>query len=141
MIKTLKNQKPIEHDIHLKYLCQQCGQTHWLSFLEASTKNFKVVCYCGNTFKVKRVAGFKLKYANIKKKPTVVQNTPDPMASDSATEQEIPVDLLNNCAKILISYGYDKQESIELISSAYRKNPVDSVSSLVKQTLASLRNL
>lgn len=140
MIKTL-NQKPTEHDIHLKYLCQQCGQTHWLSFLEASTKNFKIVCCCGNSFKIKRVDGFKLKYANIKKKPTVVQHTSDSMVSDKLKEQEVPVDLLNNCVKILIGYGYDKQESIELLSSMYRKNPVDSVSSLVKQTLASLRNL
>lgn len=140
MIKTL-NQKPIEHDIHLKYLCQQCGQTHWLSFLEASTKNFKVVCDCGNTFKVKRVDGFKLKYANTKNKPVVVQQDLDPIVSDSLTGQEIPVDLLHNCVKILTGYGYDKEESIELLSSAYRKNPVDSASSLVKQTLASLRNL
>jgi hypothetical protein len=63
------------------------------------------------------------------------------MVSDSLTAQEIPVDLLNNCVKILIGYGYDKQESIELLSCAYRKNPVDSVSSLVKQTLASLKDL
>lgn len=140
MIKTL-NQKPIEHDIHLKYLCQQCEETHWLSFLEASTKNFKIVCHCGNIFKVKRVDGFKLKYANRKKKSAIVQHTSDPMVSDSLTEQEIPIDLLNNCVKILTGYGYDKKESIDLLSSAYRENPVDSVSSLVKQTLASLKDL
>jgi hypothetical protein len=140
MTKTL-NQKPTEHDIHLKYLCSHCGETHWLSFLEASTKNFKIVCCCGNTFKVKRVDGFKLKYANRKKKSTVVQHTTNPMVSNSLTEQEIPIDLLHNCVKILIGYGYDKQESIELLSSTYRKNPVDSVSSLVKQTLASLKDL
>jgi hypothetical protein len=140
MIKSI-NQKPTEYDIHLKYLCQQCGETHWLSFLEASTKNFKVVCSCGNTFKIKRVDGFKLKYTNRKKKSTVVQHTSDPILLDNTTEQEIPVDLLNSCVKILTGYGYEKEESIDLLSSAYRKNPVDSVSSLVKQTLASLKDL
>lgn len=62
MNKTQKLQKPIDADIHLKYRCKKCGIDHWLSFKEASTKNFKVVCYCGSVFKVKQLSGFKFKY-------------------------------------------------------------------------------
>jgi hypothetical protein len=60
--RAKKIQRPIDYDIHLKYRCKSCDQDHWLSYLEASTNNFKVVCDCGTVFKLKRVVGFTLKY-------------------------------------------------------------------------------
>ena len=60
--KKVQSQKPIEHDIHLKYKCPTCDQHHWLAFREAKTKNFKVVCDCNTVFKVKRISAFKIKY-------------------------------------------------------------------------------
>jgi hypothetical protein len=119
-----KNQKPIEYDIHLKYRCKKCGQDHWLSFNEASTKNFKVVCDCGKVFGVKLVKQFKLKYEQqINKKTT-----------------KVPVDLLDKAVKLLVGYGFTNSEAIELISNSYLQNPNDDFASLVKQTLASIRN-
>ena len=60
--KKVQSQKPIEHDIHLKYKCPTCDQHHWLAFREAKTKNFKVVFDCNTVFKVKRISAFKIKY-------------------------------------------------------------------------------
>ena len=52
-----KTERPIEIDAHLKYKCpnDSCGYFHWLSLQEAQTKNFKIVCDCGNVFKPKRI--------------------------------------------------------------------------------------
>jgi len=120
----LKIQKPIEYDIHLKYRCKKCAQDHWLSLNEASTKNFKVVCYCGKVFGVRLVKGFKLKYEpHINKKIA-----------------KIPVDLLDKSVKLLVGYGFTNTEATDLIQTSYMKNPNDDFASLVKQTLASMRN-
>lgn len=133
--KNQKRQKPIDADIHLKYLCDQCGQTHWLSFLEASTSGYKVVCDCGNIFKVKKVNGFKLKYSSKKlPQPEVAQ----PIATIQT--QTISFDLLDSASKVLMNYGFTKTEASELISNYYSTNPVNDISVLVKETLKSLRN-
>lgn len=122
--KLSRTQKPIEYDIHLKYPCKQCGQSHWLSFNEASTKNFKIVCDCGLVFGVRRVIGFKLQYKQKEHKKSTT----------------IPVDLLEKAVKLLVGYGFTNTEAVDLITSSYLKNPNDDFASLVKQTLASIRN-
>ena len=138
--KTInKNQKPIEHDIHLKYICQQCGTPHWLSFKEAQTKNFKIVCDCGDVFTVKRVKAFKIKYYDdiVAKslpiqKPTVTQQTPPP--------NTISPNLLEQTVKALLPYGFTNDEAADLVTKSYSTNPNNDIVSLVKQTLESLRN-
>lgn len=122
--KLSKNQKPIDTDIHLKYRCKKCAQDHWLSIEEASTKNFKIVCYCGLVFGVRLVKDFRLKY--------------EPLETKKSTK--IPVDLLEKSVKLLVGYGFTNSEAIELISNSYLQNPNDDFASLVKQTLASIRN-
>lgn len=128
MMTQKKKNKPVEFDIHLKYLCQKCGQDHWLSFKESSTFNFKIVCDCGYTFKVKRTVGFKIKYSTTKNKSTNRKTATSP-------KQEIPVDLLNKSAKIVISYGFTMTEAKDLIQKSYASNPVNNVLALVKQSL------
>ena len=130
MIKKNRQQKPIEHDIHLKYRCAKCGQDHWLSYLEASTKHFKIVCHCGRVFVVKRLSGFKLKYF---KKPPV--KIPAPVID----KPKIPLDLLNKSVNLLVGYGFSQPEATDLLNSSYQQNPIDDYSSLVKQTLKLLR--
>lgn len=133
------NQKPIEYDIHLKYICKQCGQIHWLSLREASTKRFKIVCDCGLTFGVKRVKDFKLIYHKKIKdiKPqqeskVVVEEAPKPIPV-------IPNNLLDQSIKILVGYGFTKTEAKLIITKSYENSPVDNVPGLIKQTLESLR--
>lgn len=131
--KIQKNQKPTDFDIHLKYICSSCGQTHWLSFKETSTKNFKVVCDCGLVFGVKRTKDFKISYVN--KKPKTVQS--------ENIEKEIikglSKELLDRAVRTLMVYGFTEKESEELISSNYTADIGNNFNLLIKKSLASLR--
>jgi hypothetical protein len=138
MIKNKKkNQKPIEYDIHLKYLCSGCGQSHWLSFKEASTPNYKIVCGCDNVFKVKRVIDFKLKYHSSlpknKESPSVV--------TEKVSNNVLPVDLLASAVKSLVGLGFTNSEAKSLVTKTYNESPTDDIGSLVKKTLESLKNV
>lgn len=128
-----KNQKPIEYDIHLQYRCHECYNIHWLSLLETSTKNFKVVCDCGCIFKVKRTIGFKLQYVSKTTKPKLEKEKlkPKPVISN---------DLLSRGVQALLPYGFTKEESKDLISKAYSINPIDDITILVKNSLEILKN-
>lgn len=135
--QILNNQKPIEHDIHLKYICVQCGQAHWLSMSEASTKRFKIVCLCGNIFGVKRVKDFKLLFHKKNKTQEIKLST-----EENSIKQifNISTELLEQTMGILIGYGFTKTEARKIIEESYKSCPVDSVSGLIKQILESLRN-
>lgn len=68
MKKTkIKNLKPIEIDLHLKYQCPQCNTYHWLSQSEAKTENFKIVCDCSSVLMPKKISRIKIKYHNNQK--------------------------------------------------------------------------
>lgn len=129
--KTVKSrQKPIDFNVVLQYKCPECDNDYWITYLQASTKNFKMVCDCGTVFKPKRIVDLKLKFE--KKIKTKIQQ------SDQNTT--IPNDLLNNCVNVLIGYGFDKKEAKELVTTTFDKNPSsNSVSILVKQALESMR--
>lgn len=124
-----KNQKPIEYDIHLKYRCpnSNCEQIHWLSLLEAKTKNFKVVCDCGCIFKPKQVSNFKLLY-NKQPKPSKIQH-------NKSDETQIDQTLLQKTIQILIGYGFTQQEANDLIVKTYSKSPTTDCATLVKNCL------
>lgn len=122
------HQKPIDHDVYLKYQCpkEDCGQQHWLTLKEAKTKNFKIVCHCETVFKTKQVDKILIKH-----KKFSTHNT-------EKVSIKIPVDLLESCVKILVSYGFDKAESQDLICKSYDKNPTSDSVQLIKNTLMSL---
>lgn len=130
----IKKPKPIECDIHLKYICPQCGQTHWLSFKESCAKHFKIVCDCNNIFEVKRTKKIKLCFHRKKNKSKPKKETRQ--NTDSSTNS-IPLDLLNQCIDILMNYGFSKSEAKNIILKSYKNNPVNDLSNLIKQTLAS----
>lgn len=157
--KTKKLQKPIDADIHLKYRCKKCGMDHWLSFKEASTKDFKVVCGCGVVFKVKRLSGFKFKYKkyivpkvvatqeqvqstqNVDPPKQVVQavvEQPQPVFQTPVQNRTIPAELLDKSVKLLLSYGFTKTEATKLVTDTYFAVPVDDYATLVKYTLQSI---
>ena len=159
--KKVQSQKPIEHDIHLKYKCPTCDQHHWLAFREAKTKNFKVVCDCNTVFKVKRISAFKIKYqlenksfetektkkevappvvAPVVVPPVVAPIVVPPVVAPIVVPPvvappQIPLELLNKACKLFITYGFTQKESILLLKSSYEKNPVDDYSALIKNTL------
>jgi hypothetical protein len=130
-MKIKKNQKPTDYDIHLKYLCPDCGYSHWISFLESSTKNYKIVCDCGCVFKVKRTQSFKVKYST-KIQPAVK----DKIVSNKIISQ----DVLSKASTVLINYGFTKNEAIDLIKQSFDKNSDQDISSLVKTALELMKN-
>lgn len=128
MIKTnLKSQKPIEVDASFKYKCpcENCDNEHWLFIRQTQVKNFKIVCECGLVFKPKQIKNIKIIYEKPTKKRKITKDIVD----------NIPVDLLNNCAKILSGYGFDLDESKELIKQSYDSCKTDDIGSLIKSAL------
>ena len=127
-----KNQKPVSYEMHLKYICpgKHCDFIHWISINQAKTKNYKIVCDCGNVFKPKRIRSIKIKYAieeikNIKTNPSI----------SADKEESINTDMLNKCIKILINYGFTDIEARDYIISAYSINPTNNIIQLIKFTL------
>lgn len=135
--KKKKSQKPIEIDAHFKYVCpkKNCGYDHWISLKESQTKSFKIVCDCGTVFSPKRIAKLKIVYEQINR--TEKKEQPQP----SITKPKIPVDFLNSCVKILVGYGFTKEESVALCEKAFEKNPVNSSGLLIKYVLQNLGEL
>lgn len=137
MSKIKKFQKPIDIDAHLKYRCpnQSCGQDHWISLLQAQTKNFRIVCYCGIVFRPKRIAKVRVKYAEqiIKTKQT--------QTNTKSNNNNIPQQLLDKCSDALIDYGFTKQEAVNLISRTYIINQTDNHLELIKLALQSLGDI
>lgn len=138
MIKNKRSQKPIEHDVHLKYMCPECGEHHWLSFRESSTKNFKIVCFCGLVFGVKRTKNIRIIFE--KKKNSLPQSSEKIVEKPKIEMPIIPNELLEQTIKALVIYGFRKSEAKEIITKSYEKSPVDNASGLVKQILESFRN-
>lgn len=104
MIK--KNQKPIEVEAHLRYKCPNidCKFDHWISLKESATKNFRMVCECGQIFKPKIV-----------KKIQIVYLEPE--------KPKLNEDYIDRCIEAIIDYGFTKTEARELITDIYTKNP------------------
>ena len=134
-----KNLKPIDSDINFKYRCPNldCGYFHWLSIKEAKTKNFKVVCDCGTIFKPKLIKNIEIIYEELVEKK-VESPTEEKLV---VTENKIPLDLQQECVKILIGYGFTKQECLELTQKAYVKNPINNIGSFIKYIIQNLGEL
>jgi hypothetical protein len=123
MIKQKKkNQKPIDIDAHFKYKCPiiSCGYDYWISLKQAQTKNFKIVCDCGEVFSPKPIESLKIVYKKSNKKKYL----------------KAPVDTEQQCVKILTGYGFSIDESLEITKKGFTKyketNPVSLVRLIVK---------
>lgn len=131
MIKIIKNQTPIDCDAHFKYVCPnpKCSIQHWQSLQEVRVKNYKIVCDCGYIIKPKQVKSINIEYFEEKE----IKST----QSSTKIIEKIPSDLMDKSVKILVTYGFTKEESVLMITDAYEKNPTVECSTLVKQTLES----
>ena len=132
MISKKKFQKPIDIDAHFKYRCASCNLDHWISFNEAKTKNYKIVCDCGNVFKPKRIKTVKIVYEETSK--PLQNKAPEPINNVVVLDKEI----LSKCVGLLTSYGFTNQEAENLIKQTYVKNPTNDCMQLIKNTLESI---
>lgn len=142
--------KPVSKDINYEYVCTQCGCNHWISHREACAKNFRIICDCNIIIKPKRIRDTKIIYVKSKK-----QNSPElsgPLAKEEIpedekiTETEYIVDdksvdveledyILNTASKILMGYGYEKNEADTLIIRAFDWSKKNDTATLVKLAL------
>lgn len=126
--KKIKNLKPIELNLHIKYKCPKCDVEHWLSLDEAKTKEYITVCYCKTKLKVKPIKSIRIVYS---------KSRPSKLKSEKESET-IPIALLENCVKILTGYGYSSKESKALVEESYSKNPVDDALVIIKNILTTI---
>jgi DNA-directed RNA polymerase subunit RPC12/RpoP len=132
------NQKPIDRDVHFKYLCRKCGQEHWLSLKEASTEDYKIVCFCDHVFGVRPIADIRIKYKD--RIVTQSQETPPTtkIAVTPPSNNAIPIPFYNDAIGLLVGYGFTQAEAKDMVRSAYEKSPTDDYKILVKTILGSL---
>lgn len=132
--------KPIEIDAHLKYRCpnSKCGYEHWINLIESQTKNFKIVCYCGDILRPKQVKNIKVKYV-LKPKPitTNIVKQEQELVKEPEPEVENPISerLLLICSKTLTDYGFTKKEAFDLLKQSYIQNPTEQPLELINNTL------
>lgn len=125
----MKKIKPVDIDLHLKYLCPNCGAIVWLSLKETQTPRYISVCdVCNNSFRVKTIDKITIKYKELTKQK-------------KETEQQEPVKILLNpeikekAINSLISYGFTKAESAELLQDAFDIFQTNDIGILVKESL------
>lgn len=131
MIKT-KNLKPIDVDAHFKYRCPKCSCDHWVSYRQARTKHFKVVCDCDTVFEVKTIKTIKAIFIEEKTIQTETKTEIKPESSGPV----VPAEVLEKCSKILIGYGFTEDESLNMIQKAYSLYPVNNdCATLIKMSI------
>lgn len=137
--KIIKNQIPINSDIHYKYRCPSldCSIVHWLSLKETQTKNFKVVCDCGTIFQPRRIKNTKICFIKHTKKQKKIDN-PVEEINKIETKNDINKELLSKASDILCVYGFTKKEAEDMIIKSYQDNREKDITLLVKQTLKTL---
>ena len=144
--KKTKNLKPTDVDGHFKYRCPSCGIDHWASFKEASTKNFIIVCDCGQVFSIKRIVDIKIIFH--KKKAT--DKIKEKRAEEKRVEENItvvkecresvniPEITLDKATKMMVALGFTKDESESMLKSAYQTNPTENIALLVKSAVTKI---
>lgn len=130
----IKKLKPIDTDVHFKYRCYECSLDYWISLKEAKTKGFKIVCDCGIVFAPKPIDDISIIYKQKIVKQSNDQNCP----KEPKQAQPIPVDILNQCSKILAGYGFTENESKEMLVKSYEESGIGDSSLLIKHCLKNL---
>lgn len=145
----ITNLKPIEYDIHFKYLCPNpsCCYPHWLSLKEASLLGYKSICDCGTVFSVKQIEKIKIKYIDdlVSKSRNVFDKKQyEPIEIDETIfdEPAEPTESTVTKAKnLLIHYGFSESEAESMIDNALKDNPqIDDYLLLVKNSIFLVKN-
>lgn len=125
----IKNLKPTEIDAHIKYNCPNvdCKIEHWITLQESVTKNFLIVCDCGNIIKPKRIKKIKPVYHGNKTKKNKDLSNIDLVNQSN---------LMIKATKIMCSFGFDSTEAKHMLEQYYKHNPINDPLLLVKNTIA-----
>lgn len=124
----MKRIKPVDIDLHLKYLCPNCGAICWLSLRESQTPRYISVCdICNNRFRVKTIDKITIKY----KEKTVVKNEEQITSPEIIFDNDVKTKSINS----LVTYGFTKTEASELVQDAFDIFKTNDIGILVKESL------
>jgi len=131
MATKIKSLKPISLDAQFKYRCTNtdCESEHWLFLNQVQVKGFKLVCDCGNVYKIRQIENVKIQYSKKTQKPITESNK----SSEIATKVE--PEYLKKAYKILETYGFSNKEAVDLVNKVYDLTNQDNPLLLVKDAL------
>lgn len=133
-MKKIKTQKPISHDVSFEYKCHKCSMTHWVFLREVKVKNFKIICECGKIIRPKRIKDVEIVFykTDSQKKIEAPSNS---NLSSFPPVPTLPVDILDQCVKILESYGYSKAISKEMVLKSFNQILDKDIKKLIAHSL------
>lgn len=144
--KKIKIVKSVDYMMDFKYICpnKSCCFTHWATKQEVQTKNFKIVCDCGEVFKPKLIYDIELHYEKIKppKEKVIIKfvkvrnlNKNVKYEESSPTINKIDKKTFKEAVSTLMSFGFDKNEASAMIETEYEKTKSHNPAILVKNSL------
>jgi hypothetical protein len=145
--QLIKNQKPTELDVHLKYRCPECARDHWLALRETQTRGFIIVCECSTIIKPKLIKDIKIQYN--KKIKAIAQpavetietiEIPEPVVNIIVEKPELipPDSLIDSCVSVLQTYGFTDTETKDLIHKTYQQHSTCTVSEFIRYCLKNI---
>ena len=125
----MKKIKPIDIDLHLKYLCPNCGAICWLSLRESKTVGYINVCdICHDTFKVKTIHKIIIQYKNNKSVGKAIEK-------NQKTSIIFDPDTRLKSISSLVGYGFTQKEASELVDDTFDIFKTNDIGILVKESL------
>ena len=127
----IKSLKPISLDAQFKYRCtnSECESEHWLFLNQVQVKGFKLVCDCGNVYKIRQITNIKTQYSKKTTKPRTESN------KSSETVAKVEPEYLKKAYKILENYGFSNKEAVDLVNKVYDLTNQNNPLLLVKDAL------
>jgi hypothetical protein len=127
----IKSLKPISLDAQFKYKCtnSDCESEHWLFLNQVQVKGFKLVCDCGNVYRIRQIENLKIQYSRKIKKTQKESNV------STEIVVEVQPEHLKKAYKTLENYGFSNKEAVEMINKVYSTNKCDNPLLLVKDAL------
>jgi hypothetical protein len=134
--KIIKNLKPTDHDLNIKYTCTNCGSDHWVTEKAAKYHKFVIVCECDAVLKPRPIKETKFLYKKrkLKTSPEIDRTT----ERSQETMQDLDIDCLAKCCKVLEGYGFSQDEAESLLKQAYEETKSTDCITLVKYSLFKL---
>jgi hypothetical protein len=126
----IKNLKPTDCDITLRYVCPNCSNEHWVRLKQAKYEKFVIVCDCDTILKTKPITSVKILY---RKKKSQSQKKEKQITDQ---QEEIDSKLIDKCFSILSSYGFSRKETESLVKECYIESKNTDCLTLVKLSLS-----
>jgi hypothetical protein len=121
----MRNLKPTNCDITLRYVCPNCSNEHWIRLKQAQYEKFVIVCDCDIILKTKPIVSVKILYRKKKSEKKVVHK-----------QEEIDSAILDRCFNSLSAYGFSRKESESLVKECYKESKSTDCITLVKLSLS-----